>query len=322
MSKLIFGVPQGSVLGPILFCTYTIPLGSILKHHKLEYHIYADDTQVYCSTNFEDPQNDLKQISECIGDIRTWMIQNKLKINDDKTEFMLIKSPHIKQESDFDLFVGTSKIIPSDTCRNLGVMFDSKLNMDSQIQNMCKSVNYQLRNIGAIRPLLPESAAAQLVHALVSSRLDYCNSLLYGIPEYKRTRLQRLQNTAARIVRGCPRESSITPVLRDLHWLPIEMRILFKILLLVFRCVNKLAPVYLCELIEPKHQERVTRSSTQQHLDIPNSRLKTYGDRSFSVSGPKEWNDLPLEIRTAPSLDSFKSKLKTFLFDKHFNKNE
>ena len=105
-----------------------------------------------------------------------------------------------------------------------------------------------MRNIGTVRSHLPDSATAQLVHALITSRLDYCNSLLHGIPKYKTDRLQCVHNIAARIVARCPKFTNIAPVLYELHWLPIYKRIVFKLLLLVYRSVNQLAPLYLCEL--------------------------------------------------------------------------
>ena len=131
------------------------------------------------------------------------------------------------------------------------VMLDKNLDMDAQIKSVCRSALYHIRNIGAIRKLLPQSAAAQLIHSLVTSRIDYCNSLLYGLPNCRIKQLQRIQNIAARAVTltRCSPGEHITPVLKSLHWLPIKFRIVFKILLLTYKCVNGIAPEYLCNLV-------------------------------------------------------------------------
>jgi hypothetical protein len=147
--------------------------------------------------------------------------------------------------------------------------------------------------------------------------IDYCNSLLSGVPMYMTDQLQRVHNTAARIVTRSNPEH-ITPVLESLHWLKIRYRIQFKILLLTYKCINGLAPEYLSSLVVPYCPKRDLRSATQCRLAIQNSRLKSQGDRSFRVASQKEWNQLPLDIKLAPSVDSFKSRLKTFLFTQCF----
>ncbi len=131
------------------------------------------------------------------------MIRNKLKINDDKTEFLIISSPRSKYTPTFSLGIGDVTIDPTSSCRNLGVLFDKNLSMEAHISNVSRCMMFHLRSISAIRLLLTESATAQLVHSLVTSRLDYCNSLLYGLPDCHLQKLQRIQNIAARIVRLC-----------------------------------------------------------------------------------------------------------------------
>ena len=218
--------------------------------------------------------------------------------------------------SDVKLCIGQEDVLPSVSCKSLGVMFDKHAKMNVFVGRTCQSANYHLRNIRAIRELIPSAAAAQLVHALVTSRLDYCNSLLYGVPKYVTDSLQRIQNIAARIV-SKSNPQHITPVLEDLHWLPIASRIRFKVLLLTFKCLHDSAPDYLSSLVVPYHPSRTLRSSSQSLLAAPKTKLKSYGDRSFQVAAQKEWNKLPNFIKEAKSVNCFKKLLKTFLFKEH-----
>ena len=248
--------------------------------------------------------------------IRSWMIRHKLKINDDKTEFLIISSPRSKHAFHPSLKIGDVVAQPTSSCCNLGVHFDKHLSMESHIVNVCRCMMFHLRSIATIRPMLTEFATAQLVHSLVTSRLDYCNSLLYGLPDTLLRKLQRVQNVAARIIRRCDRHCHIRPVLQDLHWLPVKFRILFKVLLLTFRTIQGSAPEYLCDLITPYAPQRCLRSSSHNLLTVPKVRLKSYGERCFAYAAAKEWNELPDVLKSCHSVNSFKTKLKTYLFKK------
>ena len=162
-------------------------------------------------------------------------------------------------------------------------------------------------------PLSKESTEI-LIHAFVSSKLDHCNSFLYGLPAYQLAKLQVLQNTAARVVSLTRKYDHITPVLESLHWLPVKFRIVFKVLLLVYKALNGMAPPYLSDMLCYRSYSRSLRSASQKLLVVHRTNMKTYGDRAFSIAGPKLWNQLPLSIRELSSIDSFKKSLKTYLF--------
>ena len=189
ISELACGVPQGSVLGPLKFCIYMLPIGSIMRHHDIDFHIYADNTQLYVSFDLSNPNVALDRMNLCISDLRIWMIRNKLMI---RTEFLIITSSFLKQSfDDLNIMVGDSNIVSSNSARNLGVIFYKCMKLDYHISSVCKSTYFHLRNIGSI---LSNDACAQLIHSLVTVRLDYCNSILYDLPDSSLYRLQKIQH--------------------------------------------------------------------------------------------------------------------------------
>ena len=170
-----------------------------------------------------------------------------------------------------------------------------------------------LRNIASIRPALTDKAAECLIHAFITSRLDCCNSLLAGLPGTTLGKLQSIQNAAARLLTGTRKYDHITPVLRELHWLPITSRIQYKVTLLVYKTLHGPAPQYLQDLIQYRSARPGLRSAGIL-LNVPMTRSVTYGDRAFCSIGPTWWNSLPSELKTSPSVDSFKRNIKTHLF--------
>jgi hypothetical protein len=196
--------------------------------------------------------------------------------------------------------------VPSSSVKNLGVIFDTAMSMDAHINATCKKAFYEIRNIGRIRSLLNDNAAASLVHAFVTSKIDYCNSLLYGLPKTHLNKLQRVLNCAARVVSRVRKHEHITPVLVSLHWLPIPQRIDHKLLVLTFKALHGLAPGYLHELLKWHQAPRSLRSNDQALLEVPRTKLKFYGDRAFAKAAPTLWNNLPLYLRQIDDIDVFK----------------
>ena len=239
--ELSCGVPQGSCLGSLLFVLYASKIFQIVDKHLPGIHCYADDSQLYlsfCPNASVNQEVALARMESCIDDIRNWMLNDKLKLDDDKTEFLIIgASQQLAKVTISSLRVGNSAITPVSSARNLGSWFDAKLTMATHITRTCNSASYYLYNLRRIRKYPSKENTKTLVHAFISSRIDYCNSLLYGAPEYQINKLQRVhdQRMCARLICNENKYCHITPLLMELHWLPIKLRIDFKIVLIIFK---------------------------------------------------------------------------------------
>ena len=256
----------------------------------------------------------------CVDAIKNWMSTNHLRLNPDKTEFIWFASSHHLQGIRQDpINIGSSSITPSSSVRDLGVVFDNTLSMNDHISATVKSCFFQLHQLKHIRRSLSNDSVKSLLYAFVVSRIDYCNALFAGLPNYQLDRLQSVLNAAACLYSNTSRFAHVSSILcNDLHWLRIPERITYKLCLLVYHCLHGSAPRYLSsdcvQLRDCSTRLSGNRSAAQGNLFVPRCRTKTYGPRSFKISGPTAWNALPSTLKQDMPLPLLKSQLKSHLF--------
>ena len=308
-----FGVPQGSVLGPILFNLYIRSIYSTVKAKKFSIYGYADDHQIYKSFPVNSEYSTLcEDIPSCFKEIEMWMAEHFLMINPGKTELIVFGSKQVLSELEINGVFISSSICIRLVCeaKNLGFTLDSSLSLNSQIKKLKAANCNKLRNISKMKPFLSPSQLETITQSLVISSLDYCNSLYYGANSTVLKQLQLIQNRACRIIKGLKRRDGIEPYLQELHWLKIQERIEFKILLLTFKAIHGLAPPYLSNLV--KYNSSGSRDII---LFCPSSS----STKAFSAAAPKLWNNLPHSIKQLSNIDIFKRMLKAHLFRKSYN---
>ena len=277
------GVPQGSVLGPMLFTT-TKPLSAIIDSHSIIHHSFADDLQLHMSAPPDRISELLHSMQSCISDVKAWATANMLQLNDSKTELMLVTSKRSKHLHNLptSITVGNAQISFKQSVKNFGFTLDCHLTMNAHVSNIARTCYFELRSLASIRGFQTSTATATLVSAFVLSRIDYCNSLLFGSTNDETSHLQRIQNYAARVILRLPMSSSITIHIKSLHWLTVKVRRTYKIACLCYHCHSSTAPSYVTDMLykKPLHF-RNTRSSsyTMPLLNRPEHRKATLGER-------------------------------------------
>jgi hypothetical protein len=318
-SSFEYGVPQGSVLGPLLFTMYVRTIGQIISQHSVKYVIYADDIQLFISAHPSSINSIFNQLEKCINDLQLWLSSKQLIMNPNKTELILLgRNKDLAALSPaLELTVCNVKIKPKSNIRDLGFMLDSNLSMEAQITAACRTSLYYLRAISRQRIFLSKQCAERLVHAFVFSRLYYCPSLLHIINKKLECKVQRVVNYAMRVVEMLPRASPVAPYFLTRKWLLIHQQIHQRAAIIVYTALRYGEPYQIASLLKLNNAESQTSLTTRRSADA--TLLKTIhgrtkvGDSAFSAASTKLWNALPRTVRESKSLSTFRNNLRDYL---------
>ena len=315
------GVPQGSVLGPVLFLMYTADVVRVIEKNGFNVHAYADDLQIYDHTVQSGTSFLLRRMSACIEDVAIWMSTNRLCLNPSKTELIWLGSSRRLQLCNLDeeMILSGTTVRPVDCVRDLGVLVDKGITLTNHVNKVAGLCYFHLRQLRIIRRALTNDTAHSLVRALIHNRIDYCNGVLASSPKYLIAKLQSVLRVAARLILRLPSRSSVSAAMRvQLHWLNMDERISFKIALLAYKSIHGLAPAYLstyCIPVSSLPGRSHLRSAGEWKMLVPRTKTVTLGPRGFFWACPSTWNALPVPLRDFElSLDSFKRKLKSHFF--------
>ena len=298
-TTLQYGVPQGSVLGPVLFTEYIGTLAFLLEAYGVSYHFFADDTQLYIRV--EDIGEAKHRLSSLLSDLKIWMARRKLKLNDGKTVIIVIRG-NLRNVSVANFGVmsfGDTQLVPCETAKNLGVVLDSSLSFSSHIDSIVKTCNFHIRNLYMIKDFVNRNNLVTLVHSLIVSKMDYCNSLFSVLPNVILKKVRYVLNRAARLIFNLPPRIPTTTTLIELHWLPLFFSFF-------------------------SHESTSGLRSADDPYRLHEPRAigeRGFASCSFSYIALRLYNKLPITVKQIDSLNTFKSHLKAFLFSRVYDKS-
>lgn len=307
----IHGVPQGSTLGPLLFLIYINDIVGVIKDCKI--HLFADDTLIYfCHSNLEQLVNTL---NDELHNVYKWLNLNLLKLNVNKTKFMLISSNTVYNEfksGNYKINVGNSDIEIIDRIKYLGFIVDRNLNFKEHAIYIINKISKNINLLSRLAPSLTQWSKITVYNTLILPHLTFGSSVLYLINRNELNRLQKLQNRAMRIILNVPKDTPIKTMLRSLDWLSVEYYIEYQSMILIYKMRNSLTPKYLTDkLVENTSVHNYnTRTRNEFHVMTKN---KKRSERSIFHKGVLRYNELPEMIKSKTSLARFKTSLKVQL---------
>ena len=302
-----YGVPQGSILGPVLFTVY---INDLLTVPKLcQTACYVDDSKLYLKFKTDELCNAVSAVNSDLNEICRWCCHNSLLMNPDKTKLLVIGVPQLlRQLPDFTITLCGKPISPTPVAKHLGVFLDQCLSYDEHIRKTVASCINKLIQINRIKHLLDKETLLLIINSFVFSRLFYCSSVWSNTSATNIHKLQLVQNFAARIILGLRKYDHISAGLRSLRWLNVKQRLMVNDAVMMHKCLKGLSPSYLSDKFSTRATVHDRQTRYRDSLNIPSCRINA-GQRAFCYRGVKIWNNLSKDLREIINVKVFKRRL-------------
>lgn len=294
------GLAQGGVLSPLLYSIYTADITSIFNKHKMNYHIYADDIQIYFNIDDRSEKQITEDIKSVMTDIKIWMLQKYLKLNTEKTELIIIGQKRKLVEVPFKkINLEKTEIELKTSIKNVGCILDENLTMDKHTTEIARKCNIQLYKLNKIRKFITQDTAKQLIETLVIPHIEFQSALLYKIKKDNLKKLNNILRRSVRYIYKLNKRTHLEPYFYKLNWLPLLARIEHKLARIILPTLQREQPKYLYKILAGNiDNDRPNETRAHSNRDMLTQRPKSeLHRRSITICSPKIYNSIPAEMR-------------------------